>query len=562
MLINESLFDPGDGLTHFFITQGSWENPHFFLDHWGKPLFTLLSSTFAQFGYNGLIVFNIAVYFLSVLVGHSILTKLNVNGWLQLIFPIAILCANDYTTTILAGLTEPLFNLFLLVAGLTLIQKKWLIFALVVSLLPFLRSEGQLPIVLALAILIYHKQFRIVPFLATGFLIYAFIGWVVLSDFWWYFTQSPYHMDNDIYGKGTWDHYLSSYRNYIGNPGLYILILGFPSGLWFFVKRRWENIQIDLSFFAYGTFLGVVVLHSYFWATGQNGSIGLTRIATQGMPLFLIVNLGFIGRWNWTKTKISSTLFLIGSGVMLSSFVQNKAFIAHDSNLERLVDKAAVYLKKVNQTGNRCYFSHPFFAYRMGENPMIEEGVTRKYYAQDIEKQLGNKLKPKDIILWDSHFGPSEMGLPLDRIEKIPELVLVKQFSSGADEVRIFQYLPKELQVEHESPEYYELDNMTFSIAPSDEYTDLWNTLNLDTVQLELSFDLTSSSKEYVLAFQGKSPENTFSNYLSEGKNKRCVILISDEDFKLFFWNPKGIKGTIFLENISWKPVMLHPFVN
>ncbi|NNK80780.1 MAG: hypothetical protein HKO93_04710, partial [Flavobacteriales bacterium] len=53
------LLDTGDGIAHYQIARFSWSHPELFLHHWGKPLFTLLSSPFAQIGFNGMITFNL-----------------------------------------------------------------------------------------------------------------------------------------------------------------------------------------------------------------------------------------------------------------------------------------------------------------------------------------------------------------------------------------------------------------------------------------------------------------------------------------------------------------------
>jgi hypothetical protein len=59
MLKSEVPNDVGDGIMHYFISNASWENPELFLHHWGKPLFILFSSSFAQFGFYGMVIFNI-----------------------------------------------------------------------------------------------------------------------------------------------------------------------------------------------------------------------------------------------------------------------------------------------------------------------------------------------------------------------------------------------------------------------------------------------------------------------------------------------------------------------
>ena len=126
---NEVPADTGDGLAHFFISQISWQDPSYFFDHWGKPVFILLSSPFAQFGFSGMIIFNVLVFSASMLIGYKLLDKLKVSAWLQSLLPLFLLTAKDYCLTVMGGLTEPLFNLALIVAALLLLQKQKRCFA-------------------------------------------------------------------------------------------------------------------------------------------------------------------------------------------------------------------------------------------------------------------------------------------------------------------------------------------------------------------------------------------------------------------------------------------------
>src|ERR1700751_4484090 len=49
----------GDCYAHYKIAHYAFKYPRLFLDLWGKPVFTLLSSPFAQFGFIGIKIFNI-----------------------------------------------------------------------------------------------------------------------------------------------------------------------------------------------------------------------------------------------------------------------------------------------------------------------------------------------------------------------------------------------------------------------------------------------------------------------------------------------------------------------
>lgn len=461
MFKNEIPTDVGDGLMHFFYAQASWENVDLFLHHWGKPFFILLSSSFAQFGFDGMVIFNIIVFAATTLIGFKILQTFEVTVWLQLLFPLLLLIPHDVTQTIFGGLTEPLFNLAAIASLWFLLDKKYFWFAIIVSFMPFMRSEGQLPVVLALFLLVYNKSYKTIPFLFLGFVLYSIAGIFVYNDFWWYFTKSAYSMDNAIYGKGTWGHYLISYKNYLGNPAVYILIIGIPAMVILAFKKRWKDMQLEWAFYAYGIFIGVVVLHSYFWATGQNGSMGLTRIATQGMPIFVLLHLYYISRFKFFNHFIAKILYGAFAIVLLVSLVSTKIYPKKVGALDRQVVEAAKFLKAYKGKENKIYYHFPLFAYAFDENPFSGSGQCVFHSFSDLGLELKTVIKPGDFIVRDSHFGPMEANLPLSEVEKYSELVKVHECISSEqvddafgeiESVVIYQYIPTEKQKPIPSP--------------------------------------------------------------------------------------------------------------
>ena len=163
----------GDGLIHFYISEASWSNPILFFHHWDKPFFTLLSSSFAQFGYGGIVFFNCLVFSGISFYRWKILDHFQVNKSLSLIFPVLLFSIPDIYETTLSGLTEPLFNLILTASFFTLIKKRFVSFAILVSFLPFCRSEGQLVIILAIAVLAMMKEYKSISILQLSNICYS-----------------------------------------------------------------------------------------------------------------------------------------------------------------------------------------------------------------------------------------------------------------------------------------------------------------------------------------------------------------------------------------------------
>ncbi len=572
MVNNEVPTDTGDGIMHFFISQASWNNPSLFLDHWGKPLFILLSSPFAQFGFNGMVAFNILVFLLTVLLSNYIFFKQKTSAWITLLFPLVLLKTYDVSSTVLGGLTEPLFNLALVAALYLLLERKYFWFALLVSFLPFMRSEGQLPIVLAFSILVLLKEYKSLPFLGAGFLTYGLIGLPVYGDFLWYFTKSPYQMDNGIYGSGPWYHYLVSYESYIGKFGLLVAIGGLFSLIYLFLKRKWNAINWQGLIFTYGVFFGVLFVHSYFWATGQSGSLGLTRIATQGMPVFLLVNLIYIGKTPLNNLFIVHGIFTAVASLLIFLLVNTTYFPKKADPLEKEVIHAAEFLKAANLKGNKIYYHFPLFAYAYGENGRIKNTPIVHHSFAHLEDDIQRLLKPGDIIVRDSHFGPQEMHLPLKELKDRLEFVKIKEFTSAEqvtdthneiEGVTIYQYIPTSLQKHIIQPKAKRiLAFKEFQVESMDEFTPIQTLFPQASEKSTISFVLTSSTDGFKLVYDVDNGEKYVAIELHAKKSFKGTFLFEKGKMtKLYIWNPTKRSGKITVEQVTSQKVTEYPLL-
>jgi hypothetical protein len=453
--LNKTPLDAGDGLMHFNISQASWSDPILFLSHWGKPLFILLSSPFAQFGLGGVVLFNILLFGLTVGVAWKIMKHFSVLIVFQCLFPLVLLSAFDYTNNVLAGLTEPLFGFCTLLALWFLISNRWTWFAVVVSFMPFMRSEGQLAVVLGLLVLLGTKQFKNILFLGLGFLLYSGVGYFAFHDFMWYFTMSPYQPENDIYGHGNWYDYLLAYKMYLGNIGLLVFLFGTFRLFYLFYTKQWKEIQFPVLFFSYGLFFGILISHSYFWAKGMNGSCGLTRIATQAMPAFVLINLLYLGRIPFLPSAAKILQLIVGISCVLLGvkLLRSPHFPRVIDSLDQQVLNAAHFLESEKGKGHKFFFHHPLFVHEMGGNPCLKNQPYELYYCSGLKGELGTRIKPGDYLIRDSHFGPQESKFTLEELASAPEVVKIKEFISDfqtedryneVEGVTIYQYQPKE----------------------------------------------------------------------------------------------------------------------
>jgi hypothetical protein len=445
---NKLPVDAGDGILHYSISKQSLKDPLYLLHHWGKPLYTLLSSPFAQLGFKWYVLFNILVFAATCFVVFLILKRLK-GGWFYYsLFPLLLIAVPDYSYCVLGGMTEPFFGLLLVLLIYFAIRNKWLVFAIIASFTPFARSEGMLVVIAAAGLMLWFRQWKYLPFLVTGFLIYALAGSLVLSNFWWYFTEDPYP-SYSIYGSGPWNHYLIYWKTHFGLITLILL----PVGLFGcrILSKKKEIPGFTLIFlFGVGIYLGIVVIHSYFWAYGLRGAAGLTRIATLGLPvlmLFIVIGCESVTR------ELGRIPHLIGGTILILLFINEFPKLAYPlqpNPFEDILIQAADYVEEHYQK-EQIYYYHPLLAWRM--NVGMKETHTR--YEQLCfanSKEVLYKTKPGGILIRDPQFGPVEHGLKLDfmaefpekfrLIKTIPTKVPYSVYTGEPAEVKIYQIMP------------------------------------------------------------------------------------------------------------------------
>ena len=124
--LSEGSVGGADDIAHYKFSRFAFKYPEFFLDPWGKPLFTILMAPFAQFGMMGVRAFNILLglgaalltyltakkldYKFPLRPGDDFLIRLKMSkqGRLRVIFHQQILRKNDEKLMVNANITAVL----------------------------------------------------------------------------------------------------------------------------------------------------------------------------------------------------------------------------------------------------------------------------------------------------------------------------------------------------------------------------------------------------------------------------------------------------------------------
>jgi Gpi18-like mannosyltransferase len=191
--LSEGFYGGGDNITHYLISHYSFKYPHLFLDAWGRPVFTIMSSPFSQFGFQGLKLFNVILGCLSAFLAFLTARKLGIKrAWLAILF---IIFTPLYFLMTLTGLTEIQFGFILILSVYLFFDEKYIASAIVISFLPLSRTEGYVLLPVFLLAFLMKKKFTPIPFLVSGLLFFSILGYFFIwKDFFWIFTHFPYPM--------------------------------------------------------------------------------------------------------------------------------------------------------------------------------------------------------------------------------------------------------------------------------------------------------------------------------------------------------------------------------
>lgn len=440
-ILSEGTYGGADDISHYRIARHAFSDRSLFFDLWGKPLFTILAAPFAQFGFNGVRIFNVLVSAATLWFSYLTARKLRISCSWSVIILTAF--APLYLVMSYTGMTEILFA-FVVIFSLWLLSTDRNIAAVILlSFLPFVRNEGfvlWLPIIIGLALKGRHK---LIPLLVTGFIVFSLLGSIVFKDLLWIVHRFPYRGAADIYGSGSLFHFIRALPLSAGIPLLVLALAGILSLLFTREKREgsrgfiftWYIILPALFYFS---------AHSFVWWRGIGSSAGLVRVLAGVLPLLSLAGaLGidfFAGLLS--KTRIPPS-WLVTPLVAIMA-VEGFTHFDHPTGLnseEQLVKEAAGWIRSSHFWEQKVYYYNPFLIYLLGLDP-YDKSLSQERIPDP--ESPANGILPGELVVWDSHFGPNEGGLPESALSGNSAFRLAASFGApeGAEppELRVAVY--------------------------------------------------------------------------------------------------------------------------
>ena len=425
--LSEGMYGGADNIAHFRISRYAFSYPHLFLDHWGKPLFTLLSSPFSQFGFNGLRFFNVITGIFAAFLSFRVARELKIENPVIVVF--FVVFSPLFFRLFFSGLTEILFSFVLILTIFFFVRKKFLFSTLVISFLPFVRTEGIIFFALWLVLLGFNKKWKIIPLLFSGTLIYSLIGWSYYGDILWVFHEMPYTGAGNIYGQGELLHFVNSADHIIGIPLIILFLFGLVSYVRSFIKNEFKSVkQVNEVFLVFGGLAIYFIAHSFVWWKGIGGSLGLVRVMACVIPLAAIIAARGADLLTdmLTKKRIFQSLLpvllvlIVTTTTLFGIKIPVKA-----GRQEKVLIEAAEWVKGSEFFHSKIYYYDLYFLHRLGVDPYDHERCFEKLHDNEFP---GKNVPAGSIVQWDAHYGPNEGRMPLERLLENDHLRLLKVF--------------------------------------------------------------------------------------------------------------------------------------
>ena len=438
-LASQSTYGGGDSYLHYQMARFAPKHPELFLDQWGKPLYTTLACLPSQLGFIGIKLFNIACAILTAFLAFRMAkNQFDQFQWLAVVF---VLSVPIYFVTMFSGLTESLFALCIMASVYLfhIFRFRWA--CLVISFLPFIRSEGFLFLPLFGLLCIYYKRWIALPFLTVGFLIFTLIGFFYKGIWNWVLGTNFYLTKATDYGHGPWYHFFETHAATFGWAYSIFILIALVS---FFIRLKQDMRNRELLIQIVLVFGGLAIYftaHSIFWYKGIFGSAGLDRVMGGVGPCIgytAFCGFQFIVRQKFMQKGWAKAVLVLG---VLWIFIMPRyvyAFPFKLSAFEQLQMNAIQYVKENDLEHYPMYFQDPFFPTKLKKDP-FDLNISLNLYQHGTKPFI-----PNAIILWDSHLCIRESLLPLNVLEAQPVLLL-KRFAAPDEynpndsmEVRIY----------------------------------------------------------------------------------------------------------------------------
>lgn len=406
-----------DDIQHFLIAKYSWLNPKLFLHLFGKTLFLLLLSPFAQFGLIGARIFNSISAILSCIVTYLVAKKLKINN--SLFSPIFLAFIPYFFFSALNNSAHVLASLFLVSAIYFYLKEKYEISAFLISALTQISAEFLLFIFLWVFLLAKEKKFVSIP------LLFLFPLLIIIPNLSWFWYNNPYFGLNALrYQVASPYIFIKNIIIAFGPIALILLFFGF-----YLSFKKFNILHVCLIFY--------FLIYFLVWYYGIIFPYHVTPLVTIAPIVAIFANnaLNSLFMKINKNLTIPLTILIIFLMVLQYNYLSIKIPVPLNEE-QKVVKKASDWFVNSNYTDRRIYNDYPFFAYSANINPFSTDVLRTK---DMLENKPEKKPKSGDIIVCDTHFCLGDYKIPLNYFEKGYNLIKTFQSKRINFKVLIFE---------------------------------------------------------------------------------------------------------------------------
>jgi hypothetical protein len=422
--------DDGDSVSHYMYSRDAFLYPKYFFNHWAKPLFVLISAPFAQFGWVGIKLMNVALLVLSLVLTYKLALRWAIpNAWLA---PFFVVIQHRVLSHTFSGLTEPMFSFGLISCVWLYDRQKYFWATLLASFLPFIRSEGLVIVCVLIVYLLIKKQWKLIPLLAVGHLVYAVAGYSTHKSLLWVFNTMSYATIDHVYGIGKWNHFALEMAWVTGGFVYAILIVGLVDGLRrlvLFLQKKNTFLTNEL-WLVYGIFIAYFIAHSLFWTLGIFASQGLMRVMICVVPMMGIIcarGINLITESAKSRFPKVKTAYLYAIMLVFSIYYVKKNldwridFSLLPSQITELA-ASKKYKHKLNE-GYSLYSEAMYIDMIFDINP-FDDPRHRSF----IQLLKGEPVPEKSLLVWDPIMAGWMYKVPLEMLREDKRFQLIDSF--------------------------------------------------------------------------------------------------------------------------------------
>ncbi|MEI8005956.1 MAG: hypothetical protein WCI48_07095 [Bacteroidota bacterium] len=455
--LSQGYYGGADNINHYFLSRYSWTYPKLFLDPWGRPMYTILASPFALFGFQGIKVFNIILGTLSAFFLMKTVKILKAGQpWMAIVI---LVFSPLYMIMLFTAMTEILFGFLLIFSAYLFFSNRYIAAAIAISFLPFARSEGYFMIAFMFLGLLMRKEWKAIIFLGSGFAFFSIIGAWQYKDLFWVIRNNPYPLIHAVYHTpGPFWSFIRQTDTTFGAANLLFICLGIivlVAGMFNGASEKRNRYAEVLMMFLLPV-LAYYFFHSWMYFKGWAGSLGFIRVTAGVIPLASMIALYGIswllqlaGNRRWLRLAINILVVLL---ILFFNFKTYRYPFAL-SKEEKVIKTAAVWVKSEFSPIPVVFYNDLNVPYFLDSDPYNHKKILQLWDASSI-----TSIPFGAVYIWDSHFGPNECRIPFDTVMRDPYMRLIKVFRPK-QKIMTYGDRPYEIYIFIKKPETGALDN-------------------------------------------------------------------------------------------------------